>query len=110
MHEFGMVDDFIHQLIDQWPSEKTEGLIRVGYGPGLVEESLTQAFEVHTAGTALEKVRIEFARMPCSVTCPCGTVLSAAVCQTDMPFAVCPSCQHVNPIPNFNTLELLHAG
>jgi Zn finger protein HypA/HybF involved in hydrogenase expression len=110
MHEFGMVDEFIEKLITQWPAGRKGGTLHVGYGPGLLKEPLTQAFQVHTVGTVLEKVRFEFKKLPISLACPCGKLLSDASCSADMPYAVCPSCQHVNPIPNFNVLEVLHAG
>jgi Zn finger protein HypA/HybF involved in hydrogenase expression len=111
MHEFGMVDEFIHQLVSRWTNEKEKPakVIRVLYGPGLVEEALRQAFEVHTVGTPLEKTSFEFHKKPVSVPCQCGTLVREGTEEADMPYAICPDCQHVIPIPGFNVLELIDA-
>ena len=109
MHEFGMVDEFIHQLVATW-KDKPGGrapVIRILYGPGLVEDSLRQAFEVHTLGTPLEKARFEFHKKVVSVPCACGTLVREGVEAADVPYAICPDCQHVIAIPGFNVLELV---
>ena len=109
MHEFGMVDEFIHLLVAKWKNVevKSAPVIRVLYGPGLVEDSLRQAFEVHTAGTSLEGARFEFRKKLVSVPCQCGTLVREGTEDADIPYAVCPDCQHVIAIPGFNALELI---
>ena len=111
MHEFGMVDEFIHALVSRWTDgkEKPAKVMRVLYGPGLVEESLRQAFEVHTAGTPLEKTSFEFHKKAVSLPCECGTLVREGTEEVDIPYAICPDCQHVIPIPGFNVLELIDA-
>jgi len=111
MHEFGMVDEFIHQLVSRWTSgkEKPAKVMRVLYGPGLAEESLRQAFEVHTVGTPLEKTSFEFRKKSVSVPCQCGTLVREGTEEADFPYVICPDCQHVIPIPGFNVLELMDA-
>jgi Zn finger protein HypA/HybF involved in hydrogenase expression len=111
MHEFGMVDEFIHQLVSRWTKgkEKPAKVIRVHYGPGLVEASLKQAFEVHTVGTPLEKTSFEFHKKPNSIACQCGALVQEDEEAADVPYAVCQDCQHVMPIPGFNVLELIDA-
>jgi Zn finger protein HypA/HybF involved in hydrogenase expression len=111
MHEFGMVDEFIHQLVARWMNtkKKPRKVIRVLYGPGLAEESLRQAFEVHTVGTPLEKTVFEFHKKPVSVPCQCGALVREGTEEADIPYAICQDCQHVIPIPGFNVLELIDA-
>jgi Zn finger protein HypA/HybF involved in hydrogenase expression len=109
MHEFGMVDDFIHQLVATWKNRTSDRapVIRILYGPGLMEDSLRQAFEVHTLGTPLEKARFEFRKKVISVPCECGALVREGAETADVPYAICPECQHVIVIPGFNVLELL---
>jgi len=112
MHEFGMVDEFIEQLLAHATKKpaKAARVIRVRYGPGLVEESLRQAFEVHTVGTALEGAKFEFMKKMITLPCECGALVREGTEKADFPYAVCQECQHVIPIPGFNVLELSDAN
>jgi Zn finger protein HypA/HybF involved in hydrogenase expression len=109
MHEFGMVDDFIHQLVESHGhgSKKPCQVIRVGYGPGLKEEYLRQAFQVHAMGTRLEKVRFEFIKNTVQIPCECGAILKEDEEPAGVPYVVCSKCQSVRPIPGFDVLELI---
>ncbi len=109
MHEFGMVDDFIHHLVDEWKDKEPNAaaVFRILYGPGLQEDALRQAFEVHTAGTPLERARFEFVPKPVTLSCACGTVIRPVLGEAEIPYTVCSSCDAVVPVPGFNVIELL---
>lgn len=111
MHEFGMVDEFIDKLLEAFasPEQKPGEVIRVGFGPGLLEDSLRQAFQVHTKGTLLSNVHFEFIRKNTVIPCSCGAVLNDKTGDADLPYVVCEECQHVSAIPDFNVLEFIDA-
>ena len=111
MHEFGMVDESIAGLVARWNSlrGRPEQAIRVRYGPGLNEDSLRQAFQVHTAGTCLEGAQFVFIKKAIPLTCVCGTHLEVGEGTPDSPYAICPECLSVRTIPGFNLLEILDA-
>jgi len=134
MHEFGIVDQMIQELAAQWEGRRPPALesILLRYGPGLSEESLRQALQVHAGGTVLEGVRLQFEKKLVQFSCLCGAVMKPdhvpngnGHSQDDhdnhhpahedgdhdhgMPYCVCAECGRVCPIPGFNALEISYA-
>lgn len=122
MHEYGLVDQLIEEFL-KTPLARTltrARVVRLRYGPGLTEASVRQAFLVQSKGTKLAGARVEIGRIPTEIACACGAKSPAfehehAHGDDDhdhehgTPYRLCEACGAVNPIPNFNALELTHA-
>jgi Zn finger protein HypA/HybF involved in hydrogenase expression len=112
MHEFGMIEQLVHQVAGVC-AERHIGqahVLKVRRGPGLVEEALRQAFKVQCAGTVLERARLELEEKPVVIHCECGVQVAIDTTDHHVPYVMCQNCQKVHPVSGLDLLEVIDVG
>jgi Zn finger protein HypA/HybF involved in hydrogenase expression len=112
MHEFGMIEQLVHQVAGVCAKRgiRQARVLKVRHGPGLVEEALRQAFKVQCAGTALEGARLALEEKSVVIVCDCGTKVAIDTADHHIPYVMCQSCQKVHPVSGLDLLEVVDVG
>ena len=109
MHEFGVTETIINQLLRQLRREKIERVISVRFqrSSAFSEEALRQTFDILSMNTPLAGARLFVDVLVLNVTCNCG--YSGRVNSEDLMghTFVCPSCGVMREIAEAHDLELL---
>ena len=109
MHEFGLVEDFISQLLEHLKRLQIQRVKRVSLrlGAGLVPEAVEQAFGMLAKETALAGARLEMAVPPLHLECECGYSGDPEPGGSEAHVLICPTCLHVTPIEHAHDLQVL---
>ena len=109
MHEFGVTQSIIKQLLNQLEREKISKVTRITFrrSSAFSEEVLRQTFSVLSPNTPLAQAELVIEIAVLQFTCACGH--SGVVNSEDL-FGhayICPSCGAVREIAEAHDLELV---
>jgi hydrogenase nickel incorporation protein HypA/HybF len=109
MHEFGVTETIIKQLLKQLDRDKITKVVKVTFrrSSAFSEEVLRQAYEVLSVNTPLAGAELIIDISVLHVTCDCG--YSSEVNSEDL-FGhafICPKCGAVREIAEAHDLELV---
>jgi Zn finger protein HypA/HybF involved in hydrogenase expression len=109
MHEFGVTESIIQQLLAQLQREKVTSVKRVSFrrSSAFSEEVLRQTFKVLSGDTPLANAELIVDVAVLKITCPCGyeSVINSEDLVGHM--FVCPKCGAVREIAEAHDLELI---
>ncbi len=106
MHEVSLVAELVEaceRLADGAPVRR----VRVRHASSLPSETVRQAFELLTSGTALGDAALDLSSFDVEVRCACGFIGSLGHDDDLEPFLVCPSCDGLVSRPRTPELELV---
>jgi len=109
MHEFGVTQSIIGQLLNQLERDKVSKVVKITFrrSSAFSEEVLRQAFDVLSPNTPLSGAELVVNISVLHVTCECG--YSSEVHSEDL-FGhafICPNCGAVREIAEAHDLELV---
>jgi hydrogenase nickel incorporation protein HypA/HybF len=89
VHELSLCEAIAHTVLDRAAGRRVLSVtVRIGYLRQVVPDSLEFAWEMLTAGTALERTALEIEHVAATVACErCG-----AITTLEAPVLVCASC------------------
>ncbi len=109
MHEFGIVQALVHQLLARLDQQQIEGVeaIRFRRGSAFSEAVLRQAFVAVSTGTILEGAELSIETVNLDYRCGCGH--RQVITSDDLigHMFVCPSCGAIKEIDEAHDLELI---
>jgi Zn finger protein HypA/HybF involved in hydrogenase expression len=106
MHEVSLVAELVDACQQASPGSSPR-VVRVRHASSIPAETVRQAFELLTAGTALGQASLELDSFDVELRCPCGYVTAVAHEHDADPFIVCPSCDALVSRPRTPELELV---
>ena len=110
MHEYGITQGIITELIDELRDQRISKVTRVHFrrSSAFSEEVLRQTFDALTPGTVLDGAELVVDVAVLHVTCP-GCGYSARVDSENLVghMFICPSCASMREIAEAHDLELI---
>lgn len=109
MHEYSIVSDIVHSVVQALPREGSPHVRRVRFrrGSAFAQEALEQAFEMTTRGTPLEGAELKVEAVATELTCGCGHRQVVHADEVVGHLWVCTNCGGVVAVNEHHDLELL---
>ena len=111
MHEYALVRAHVDALNERLRAEGSPRVLSVRFERGntIMEEAVRQAWEVTTAGTALEGAALEIESVVIPAICDCGHERQLEEVDHGAHLWLCPICDRLHPVDEEADLRLVHA-
>jgi Zn finger protein HypA/HybF involved in hydrogenase expression len=109
MHEFGIVEGIVNQVLPQLASANVTQVSHVHFrrGSAFSEDALRQAYAATTAGTPLAGATLVIDTVNLDYVCPCGYQQVITSDDLEGHMFICPLCGHVHEVDEAHDLELV---
>jgi Zn finger protein HypA/HybF involved in hydrogenase expression len=109
MHEFGIVEGLVNNVLPQLKISNVRRVTRVHLrrGSAFSEDALRQAYAATTAGTVLENARLIIDTVNLDYTCTCGYQQVITSDDLEGHMFICPLCGDVHEVDEAHDLELV---
>lgn len=109
MHEFGIVEGIVQNVLPQLDAQGVQQVAQVHFrrGSAFSEEALFQAYRATTLGTPLEGAELVIDTVNLDYVCVCGyqQVINSDDLEGHM--FICPNCGAVHEVDEAHDLELV---
>ncbi len=109
MHEFGIVEDIVKNILPGLYSDHVEHVASVHFrrGSAFSEDALRQAYQVTTQGTPLEDAVLWIETVNLDYQCPCGHHQVITSDDLEGHMFICPECGDIHEVDEAHDLELI---
>jgi Zn finger protein HypA/HybF involved in hydrogenase expression len=109
MHEFGIVEGIVQNVLPQLNSSNVKQVSKIHFrrGSAFSEEALRQAYSATTVGTPLEGAVLVIDTVNLEYTCQCGYQQVITSDDLEGHMFICPQCGHVHEVDEAHDLELV---
>lgn len=109
MHEFGIVEGIVHNLLPQLEIQGFKHITQVHFrrGSAFNEDALRQAYRATTAGTPLEEAALVIDTVNLEYSCQCGYQQIITSDDLEGHMFICPQCGYIHEVDEAHDLELI---
>jgi Zn finger protein HypA/HybF involved in hydrogenase expression len=109
MHEFGIVEGIVNNVLPQLQSSHVKQVSTVHFrrGSAFSEDALRQAYAATTVGTPLEGAALVIDTVNLDYVCPCGYQQVITCDDLEGHMFICPTCGRIHEVDEAHDLELV---
>ncbi len=109
MHEFGIVEGIVNNILPQLHSANVKKVSEIHFrrGSAFSEDALRQAYQATTLGTPLEGAALMIDTVNLDYMCRCGYEQVITSDDLEGHMFICPKCGHVHEVDEAHDLELV---
>jgi Zn finger protein HypA/HybF involved in hydrogenase expression len=109
MHEFGIVEGIVHDVLPLLENPKVRRISEIHFrlGSAFSEDALRQAYQATTQGTPLEGAVLVIDTVNLNYVCPCGHHQVITSDDLEGHMFICPECGFIYEVDEAHDLELV---